>query len=325
MQFFFDESGDFAIPTTDEHKSSVVSGLVIPEIVEESLLKEFKNFVSKLSDEEKYMGEPKGTLLTDDSRKLFCKLLNKYNDVLVTPAVLDLNIESEKGRNICIHMKDSLFESAKKCIHNTMKDEIEMLGRQWGNLNVNEGLRLVSLTYCFWEAVKHSVIFHSGENFYSCWDTLDFVVDEVRTKRLSRDEVVFDKMVLMWLTAWSKRDPLITIQEIHTEDHPFEKNYGMGDKGVDLGRIFRGNISFKNSISSVGLQMVDICTSIIYQAVHDLNNYNGRLSIFRLLMMNCPYGPARGGPGFICLDESKPIKPAEKYRLLYQAMYTKML
>lgn len=322
MFFFFDESGDFSISSSGKHKCGVVCGLVVPETVQTSLWGEFGGFASRLGSQEKDRGEPKGKLLRDDSREDFCRLLDNYRgQVLVTPTTLDLNIgPKKKASNICEHMKTRLFEEAKKCVYHKMQKQIEELGRQWGNLSVKDSLRLVALTSCFWEAIEHSVIFPSEKTYYPCWNNLDFVVDAVRTASLSRDKIVFEKMVLMWLTAWTKRRPLTTIAEIHTPDHPFERNYCIDDGRFDLGKMLRGNIIFRSSADSLGLQMADVCANIVYQAVHDLNSYNGRVPIFRLLMRNCPYRPARGGPGLIHIHESKRKIAAEKYRLLKQVM-----
>lgn len=322
MHFFFDESGDFSIPTTGEHKCAVVCGLVVPETVQTCLFAQFEAFASGLRNDEKNQGEPKGTLLRDESRTGFCRLLNNYcGQVLVTPTVLALSIGSaEMANNVCEHMKARLSEEAKRCVHATMQGEMQELARQWGNLSVNEGLRLLALTSCFWEAIEHSVVFLSEKPYHPCWESLHFVVDAVRTARLSRDERVFQRMVLMWLTAWTKRRPLTTITEIHTPDHPFERNYCLDDGTFDLGKMLRGNMSFHRSADSSGLQMTDICSNIVYRAVHDLNNYNGRLLVFKLLMKNCPYGPARGGPGLIHIHESESRIEAEKYRLLKQVM-----
>jgi hypothetical protein len=322
MDFFFDESGDFSIPSSGEHKCGVVCGLVVPETIRTSLFKEFRAFVDTLGSEEKDRGESKGTLLHDENRIGFCRILNRYRgQVLVTPTTLDLSISSTKmTSNINEQMKIRLFEEAKKCVYDTMRDQLEELSRQWGNLSINDSLRLIALTSCFWEAIEHSVIFLSEKTYYMCWNNLDFIVDAFRTDRLSRDERVFQIMALMWLTAWSKRRPLITIDEIHTSDHPFVRNYCLDKDRFDIGKMLRGNINFFSSAESLGLQMTDICSNIVYQAVHDLNNYDGRLPIFKLLMRNCPFGPARGGPGLIRIDESNERLPAEKYRLLKQVM-----
>jgi len=320
MLFFFDESGDFSLPNAGEHKCAVVCGLTIPETIGESLRKDFEVFVDCLSEAEKTNGEPKGRLLTDRNRRRFCEMLSSYRGVLVAPTTLDLSVSSrEKATNICDEMKTKLFESAKKCVYDTMRFQIKELGRQWGNLSINEGLRLIALTSCFWEAIEHSVIFHSGREYYECWDRLHFVVDAVKVQRLSRDEQVFRWMVLMWLTAWTKRRPLILIDEIHRDEHPFVRKYET-QEGFDLGKMLKGNIEHSISSTCWGLQMADVCANIVYQAVHDLNNYNGRVPIFRLLMRNCPYGPARGGPGLIHIHESKRRIAAEKYRLLKQVM-----
>lgn len=44
-------------------------------------------------------------------------ILVNYHEVLVTPTTLDLTIGTkEKASNICNHMKNRLFEDAKKCV-----------------------------------------------------------------------------------------------------------------------------------------------------------------------------------------------------------------
>ena len=209
MNFFFDESGDFTISEAGDHKCGVVCGLVVPEIIKEDLRKDFEAFVSVLVDEEKDRGEPKGYLLTDESRKHFCGLLNDHEKVFVVPITLDLSKDNNAslGR-MGAKMKKKLYESAKKCVYETLKDQIEMLGRQWSNLSDSQGFRLVALTRCFWEAIQHTVLFHCAKEYNRCWDSLEFVVDETQTQPLSREKLVFETMVLMWLTAWSKRRPL---------------------------------------------------------------------------------------------------------------------
>jgi hypothetical protein len=321
MVFFFDESGDFSLPNSGQHKCAVICGLVIPETVAENLRKDFGLFVSSLSRAEKINGEPKGSLLRDKTRVRFCEMLSTYREVLVTPTTLDLTISSrKKAVNICNEMKGELFESAKKCVYDTMELQIEELAKQWGNLSINEGLRLVALTSCFWEAIEHSVIFHSAKEYYHCWDSLSFVVDAVKTASLSREKKVFKWMVLMWLTAWSKRRPLVLIEEIHTNEHPFVRRYDT-EGGFDLGKMLKGNIRYCSSKESWGLQIADICSNIVYQAVHDLNNYKNRLPIFRMLMTNCPYGPKRPGPGLVHVGDVL-RKSAPKYRLLSQVMHS---
>ncbi len=318
MLFYFDESGDFVVPDDDSHRCGVVCGVVIPKTIAGSLQEEYLTFVASLASAEKKDNEPKGYLMTDESRQRFCKLLQRWPQVLVTPTTLDLSIKRSRYPNgIGIHMKDRLYEDAKICVYDTMREQTEELGRQWANLSEIQGLRLIALTSCFWEAIQHTVIFHSDTEYHSCWDSLSFVVDAVQTQPLSREEKVFQIMALMWLCAWSKHRPLITIDEIHTDDHPFIQKYGT-DKGFDLGKILYGNITFSSSKESWGLQIADICANIVYQAVHDLNNYRNRLPIFRQLMRNCPYGPKRGGPGLVALGTQR--KPAPKYSLLYRVM-----
>ncbi len=320
MKFYFDESGDFAHLKDNEHKCCVVCGVVIPENIETTLFDEFKQFVRELPSKEKKNTEPKGHLLSDESLVRFCEILNEYKDLLVIPSVLDLSM-SKDIHGIGEDMKGQFIEHAQKCIHKTMQDQVTELAKRWGNMSDNEGMKLCTLTYCFLEALRHSIIFHCAETFYPCWDSLSFTVDQTRTKSETRDELVFKDMSLKWLTGWSKHNPFITREGIHTEEHPFVKKYKMSEKGFDLGKIFRGNITFGDSNGSCGLQIADICANILYQSFHDLNNYKNRLPIYRLLMKNCRYSKVISGIGLIVISKEHGRQLAEKYLLLQQVMY----
>ncbi len=324
VDFYFDESGDFQAPKGGVHRCGVVCGVAVPETSADALMSDFTGFVDGLSRAEKKNGEPRGYLLTDLSRERFCDMLSGHTDVLVTPTTLDLTWHAaEQDGPITEHMKAILYEKAELCVHDTMREQMKELGRQWGNLSKNQALRLVALTRCFHQAITHSIVYHCQPSLHRCWEALQFTVDATHKSPLSREARVFEIMVLMWLCAWSKEDPMVTIEEIHTSDHPFVRHYcTTPGGGIDLGKMLKGNIMSRNSAEIWGLQVADICANIIYQAVHDLNDYRGRLPVFGRLMKNCPYGPRLGSPDLITVT-GRARGPAPKFSLLCRVMFGK--
>ncbi len=323
MHFFFDESGTFSLRAAGEHNCSVVCGVVVPETVEDAFSRRFQEFVKALPAKEKKNDEPKGHLLSDASLEEFCRLLNCYPNVLVTPTVVDLTLENgENADDISTGMKQNLLKKAELTTHDTLRVQVVELARQWGNLSPNQSRRLVTLATCFGEAIQHSVIFHTSIECWPCWDSLQFHVDPTHRSRLSREERVFEKMVLMWLCAWSKNNPLETIEEIHTESHPFVKKFTTSSGNIDLGAIIQGNILYPNSADSWGIQVADISAYIIFRAVLDLSNQYNRLPLFGRLMRNCPYGPGRCGPGLIVIGGPVESRPAPKFGLLGKYMFS---
>lgn len=320
MLYFFDESGDFAVPPSGTHKCGVVCGVVVPETAERPFREAFEAFVASLAPKEKPGSEPKGHLLSDSSRRGFCEMLNAWPQVLVTPTTLDLSDMPDRYRDgLGGLMKAKLFQDAARHAGDPMRPEIEELGRRWSNLSANQGLRLMALASSFHEAVHHSVVFLAEREYDACWNSATFCVDAVQKQPLARETQVFQLMVLMWLTAWSRWQPFETIAEVHTKDHPFEQNFCSGE-GIDLGKLLIGNIQFASSSGCWGLQVADICSNTVFQAVHDLNNWDNRLTFFRLLMRNCPYGAARG-PGLMTIGPPPAgWVPLPKYRLLCQVM-----
>jgi len=135
---------------------------------------------------------------------------------------------------------------------------------------------------------------------------------------MARDRLVFEGMILMWLAAWSITNPLVLISEFHTADHPLVQNFGC-EEGNDLTKLLHNRFAYPSSEASWGLQVADIAASIVYQAVHDLSNYGGRLPFFRLLMQNSMFG-RDCGPGLMTLPECGGAATDQKYSFLSKVM-----
>lgn len=322
MKFFFDESGDFRIPKNkNEYKVGVVMGITISEIAEERLYKKFREFVSELSYNEFERGEPKGYLLTNENKIKFCELLFKSEGIQLTPVTLDLAPLSGSGYiNLNDHMAESLRLQARRMKYKTMRDELLLLSRQVGNLSTVQALRIYSLSNCFREALHHAIIFLSEGKYEECWNNLKYVIDRYQVCENSREERIFSKLILAWLSGWSKEHPFLRIEEIHTQDHIIMKKYHLG-YAFDIGALLIDKIYWKESSDFIGLQIADIASNIVYRASTELNDKNDSISIFASLMRSSHYGYKRG-PGLFTPISLVPVSRA-KFLPLIQAMEQK--
>jgi hypothetical protein len=285
MFYYFDESGDFRIPdTATTHKVAVVMGIAISEPIYDDLRARFCQFVKKLGASECVNGEPKGSRLTYDHRKDFCNLLFDYDGVSLTPVTLDLSsLAHESIRSMPARMSRVLYGWADKMVFPEAREQALLLARQYANLSVNQSLRIYSLANCIREALHHSVLFLSTRGHKNAWAKLRFEIDRVQTRANSREEKVFSLMVLGWLMGWSRTNPLITVKEIHTDDHPFVRNY-CTKEGIDLGKMLYGNLHWVNSRYSWGIQLADFSATIVYQAACALNDDKGLISLYRMMI-----------------------------------------
>jgi hypothetical protein len=198
------------------------------------------------------------------------------------------------------------------------REQLVLLARQYANLSVAQSLRIYSLASCIREALEHSIIFLSSQKYEDSWNTLRFEIDRVQVKPNNREEKVFSLMVLGWLMGWSRTHPLITVKEIHTDNHPFVINY-VTRNGADLGKMLYNNLHWVNSRESWGVQLADISATIVYQAASALNDEDGLVSLYRLLMRKSPYG-SRRGPGLFSPLRGLSPTVFRKYSILSRAM-----
>lgn len=319
MHFYFDESGDFSPPKeTTEHKAAVVVGVDIPEAIEASVFDSYDRFVAGLAVVEFHRGEPKGRLLTEDNRRRFCQMMAKQRDVFITPALLDLtslaNGRAEAGKQSLVR---KLNEIAPQCTYETMANEVRLLARQVANLSVEQNLRILATARSLFHTIKHCILFHSGNDYDSCWENIDVDIDPVQVQAGSRERIVFEAMMLGWITAWTQTDPIITITEIHTHEHPFVRKYSRSGGGIDLGALLRDRIRWPSSVTSRGIQIADMCATINAQAIRqivtssDLSNYG--------MLMRCNVLAPELAPGLFTVGDEAP-DPSRRYSGLLGAI-----
>jgi hypothetical protein len=305
MHFYFDESGDFSPPNdATEHKASVVVGVDIPEIIEASVFESYDNFVKGLQSEELDRGEPKGRMLTDDGRRHFCEMLAGQENVFITPAILDLTSLANGRAKAAI---DSLVEKlnciAPQCKYETMTNDVRLLARQIANLSIEQNLRMLAIAKCLFHALKHSILFRCEPEYESCWDNIIIDIDPVQQRSSSRERIVFESMMLGWITAWTHRDPIVTIEGTYSADHPFSRRYSIDGEGIDIGALLRDHIRWPSSSTSQGIQISDMCATINSLAVRRIVDTND-LRNYGMLMTRNVLAPQLA-PGLITVSEEK--------------------
>jgi Protein of unknown function (DUF3800) len=319
MYFYFDESGDFAIPSSlTTHKAAVVMGVVVSDLIHNELRQQFHRFVAGLDASECLKGEPKGARLSYAHRRAFCEMLTGYDGIFLTPVTLDLSSLSGSGeKQMTEGMYQSLCTSAEAMLYPEGRESMLLIARQYRNLSINQVLRIYSLANCIREALEHAIIFLANRGHEKAWEDVRFEIDRVQVRPNSREEKVFSRMVLAWLAGWSRSKPFTLVREIHTPDHPFVRKYDLSDS-IDASKLVRDRIYWVDSSESWGVQMADIGATIVYQAAHATDDRDGLISLYASLMRKSPYG-AKRGPGLFSPLEVSEITGA-KYMLLSEAM-----
>lgn len=317
MHFFFDESGQFRPPeANNRHSASVVTAVVVPDDQMRALQDSFEAFETSRSPQETENGELKGSLLTDSSRMDFCDLLNRNPSVMVIPTTLEMSgLPSTFTHRFSAEMSQRLVEASAMMVHEKARNEVGLLSRQFKNLSPQQGLRLFALTNCLRVALYHAVLVYSGPAYSGSWEEVSFRVDRNQTGRGSREQKVASFILFSWLQAMSKKWPLDLIEGVHVPGHPFVDKYGMGN-AIDLVKLIKNNLYWDDSRTNWGIRAADVAANIVYQAVQQLDDRQGRASLFARLMMSSPLDP-RKGPGLTTMtSEGATDAVAMKYQIL---------
>jgi hypothetical protein len=141
MYFFFDESGDFAVPENPSiHRCAITMGIAVSERVCDDLRAAFARFVATLEKGELVDGEPKGHRLTYAHKEDFCDILARYEDgISVTPVTLDLSSlarRNEAAMNDQMH--ELLGQWADQMLYPEARTQLQLVARQYGNLSLTQ-------------------------------------------------------------------------------------------------------------------------------------------------------------------------------------------
>lgn len=327
MKFYIDESGDYRIPDNlITHKACVTLSIVVSDLIHEKLRAEFERFCSKLNTSEYEDGEPKGAKLTKEHRAEFCELLSGLRGLLIIPTTIDLSLIAflqQEHKPIQEKMYKHLNELTHKMLHESMREDLRLLAKQFNNLSLQQCLKIFSLANCLYESLWSAIIYLSSEGHEASWETISYEIDRTNVRRNSREEIVFTQLIGGWISAWSKSRPFTLIKEIHTPDHPFVRNFDTSDGTLDGNKLIEGKIIWSDSRQSWGVRLADFASNVVYNAVNDLDDRNGNATLFASLMRSSPYG-FKKGPGLFSPYKEIPNDISRlfraKYRLLSESM-----
>ncbi|MGD0653096.1 MAG: DUF3800 domain-containing protein [Thermoguttaceae bacterium] len=317
MFFYFDESGGFETQPQG-HRAGIVVGVVLPESTRDNVFGRFQKFLATLSPNEYDRGEPKGARLSDDSRSRFSKLLADCQDLLLAVTMLDLTpLAQLDAKTLCESIVKRLNWWAGQCRYQTLRDEVTLLAKQAGNLSVPQTLRLAATARCIMRALDHAVIRFAGDCYRPCWNAISFELDAVQTRPGSREQQVFETLLPAWITAWSIKNPITLVEELHTPDHPFVKQYDRAN-GIDLGAILRNNVHWRSSAGNPGIQIADMAATVVSRAVHGITT--GReLKDYGTLMKRALV--SRADIGILSVTETSEEDIARRYAGLLGAVH----
>lgn len=268
MKFFFDESGNFRVPTkAGVHDVGIVSGVIIPEAIEAAVFAAFDRFLKELPPTAFDKGEVKGRLLDEEARtRLAEMLIDLPTGILFCPIMLDLtSLIGTPQANVSSAVSARLTAIQQTCKHVTLQVEIGQLAADIGSMSDQQVLRLATWAKCISRCINDSIIFHSADTYHSSWSSLRFEIDPVQQNGGTEKES-FEFLLPAWVTAWSQDEPMTTIDGIHTPEHPFVKNWECPG-GIDAGKIFQSNVYYISSDRSMGIQLADVTATLVRKAV----------------------------------------------------------
>jgi hypothetical protein len=320
MHFYFDESGNFQLPPAREHRVGIVSGIVIPETHEAEVFRRFDGFVGTLPASAFKNGEPKGRLLDDAGCKALAEMLINLPGILVCPTMLDLTSLVGGPQIDGARLSRKLMAVQAACEHKSFRDELIEFANDASRLSQQQTLRLMAWAKGISRTIQDSIIFHSSGEYEPSWNSLRFEIDPVEEAPGSREERVLEKMLPGWVSGWSRREPFMLIEEIHTANHPFVKNWDR-DTGLDIGKMFRNNVHYVTSAESKGIQLTDMIATLVRRAAMGVRGLY-RFDALRNygFMMTKSIGRAEMACGLTNLTQSKSEGLERRYLGLVDAI-----
>jgi hypothetical protein len=169
FRVFLDETGEFRPCPAGSCELSAVFGVIIPEVDSHPLEKNFSTFLAKLPRRVFIAGEPKGRLLSMDQHEALAKLLNAHRGIMTVPVTFNRQIESPQFDSWPQKLRELLESEAELCIHETMRQHVENLARQCGNLNSSQISRLMAYKIAVERALHGICLFYHCGKYHSSY------------------------------------------------------------------------------------------------------------------------------------------------------------
>jgi len=319
MEFYFDDSGDFSLPKEDEEEVSLWVGIVIPETCKKSVSKKYLTWEKEVCSKGSCHKEIKGSELDLFSREMLFAYLHDERDILIQPAIVDLQTQHRLSpAGINIFLRELAYANSAHLASAAEREQVQLHGRRIGNLSEEQILKFFTLTHCMIESIRKALLFLSHGQYSACWTDIHYWVDRSSKKPLSREESVFRESLGWALHHFTKREPIELLEWIHSDQHPFVKNFVTKDK-INGKRLVK-NIHFDDSCKNWGLRLADVIANSMKRALSDLEDKNGMLHLYDMIMEHSPLGPL-SNLGFVVITDESSISeklPLGRYAVLQQ-------
>jgi Protein of unknown function (DUF3800) len=264
MWNFIDEAGTFC--WTPKEKS-FFAGL---SIASRSLLRieaafaEWKQKALSLSDAD----EVKGATLTREQLEVFVKwVVLPHRDFWITAVGIDTAQTRREIVEVYREQAAEVCDAAAKCCDNRSNAKLGRDYRKFGKWlrgrSPQNVLWLFGLATVVQETLQHSVARHLGREDDDEFEDWSLLIDRTSVVQTPRHELLWR----VWLRnllyqRMANKEAFSIPADWRTRNHPFSRKYLRGEI-ADLSDLFRNHMVLRDSKVRVGLQLADVCATIV--------------------------------------------------------------
>jgi len=293
MYIFVDESGIFVRSQVQNWAVSCVGALIVPEEEFSGILDSFKKLKKHWRTRNV---EIKGNKLDEREISTLSSILSEYNVIFQVTAI---DMQTQSNARITYHK----FEQAEKLTdfvtdkyHPNLVRQLKELQNSLRELSNQLYIQAVVSVELLYRVLQNATLYYAQYKPQGL-GSFEWIID-AKDKKLTQFEELWKTILLPFLQSKSIRKPFAQLKEAdysfferfcgvypETPDHlqeaagnhsPFEY--------VDIGRIFKDHLQFKQSHDNLGLQIVDILTNAIRRAMNGNLQPLGWQGIGRLMV-----------------------------------------
>jgi len=316
MNIFIDESGNFVSGI------NVICSIIIPETIAGYVERKYQDFEKGVPRDELTDGEVKGFGLSFDSRMKFFDFLNQYKEIKITPATIDLDLQEENIMTDFFNYVHNDYKTGiSQAILNKDENRRKELSKRLKTYNQSPTLFIHQLLLVanLYKTFDHLLVYYLDRKYDFCFERIKIMIDRKNPTGLTNYEKLTRDGLPMFFQNISKKQPLGIVAEAWTADHPFRRNFEC-EEGIDVSKICKDNIQFKDSKTEKFLRIVDIVVNSFSLCLKRILDPDEEDMLYAKISNNLATGP-KVGPNFILIgnEEKDPkVKVPSKYLKFYR-------
>lgn len=275
MKMFFDESGNFSVTDPKPH---IMVGVLYPECKEAQFYHFYSKFVSTLFPAEFIHGEPKGSMLQDESRNRLFDFISKNKWIRISISLTDSEFNNEHVIKRFKEEQTRTYTNIRNALQEMDNSEVHLRNRvisEFPKLNevlVVKGFLLMLSTY---ELLVDSFAAFESQEFDKCWDKFLPTFDRQDQKSITRLEKWVNLDFMHFISDYSARQSIVFPESWKFRKHPLISNFkDRAGNRLILNKMFPKRFHFEHSFQSKGLQIVDWISNTMYRVLqHRLERY----------------------------------------------------